>query len=552
MAADSLARLIVTLEAQTATYQKGLESANRKLSAFKSTQQKTLSTLESGFKRFGASIAAFLSIQAVQGLNNFIKQQVDAADAIGEAADAAGLGTEQMQRLVFAFTQITTATKEGATKGLTAFNAQLGKAREGSKQLQETAAQLGVDLTQNTNVAIEQAFIGLSKIEDGARRAALAGEFFTGRFGKQLAGALDGTTEALDRATAAATGIADEKTIKRLSDLNDTLQRLSGITDKATSEAIAANADSYEKLATALSHVEVGAVKALAGLVDLVTQPQSFWDTLQMMWNPQVQPPLKLGTNTGPGSGGGFSGNGRLMGPPRSLFAGGGPNTVTKPTDNAAVAKAAQAEKERLQRLLDLNSLYYEEARQMGEAYDEGLAKHKAEVLQQDIEKSDAIIALFKANTEKLNAQADAFGNLFADNLVQAADSGFASVLESWTRTLEQMVLVAAGKQLFKSIFGNAAEGSLLAEIGSIFGGGKAAGGPVSAGTPYLVGERGPEMFIPGSSGRIQANGGARGLSIVQNVSVGAGASRAEVAAAMSVAKNQAIIEIRDQMRRGR
>lgn len=43
----------------------------------------------------------------------------------------------------------------------------------------------------------------------------------------------------------------------------------------------------------------------------------------------------------------------------------------------------------------------------------------------------------------------------------------------------------------------------------------RAAGGPVSAGTSYLVGERGPEMFTPGSSGHISPNG-AGGVSFAQ------------------------------------
>jgi NADH:ubiquinone oxidoreductase subunit E len=37
-------------------------------------------------------------------------------------------------------------------------------------------------------------------------------------------------------------------------------------------------------------------------------------------------------------------------------------------------------------------------------------------------------------------------------------------------------------------------------------GGGRAAGGPVTGGTPYMVGERGPEMFVPGQSGNIVPN----------------------------------------------
>jgi hypothetical protein len=40
----------------------------------------------------------------------------------------------------------------------------------------------------------------------------------------------------------------------------------------------------------------------------------------------------------------------------------------------------------------------------------------------------------------------------------------------------------------------------------AVFGGGKAAGGPVRSGTSYLVGERGPELFTPNSSGMITPN----------------------------------------------
>lgn len=39
---------------------------------------------------------------------------------------------------------------------------------------------------------------------------------------------------------------------------------------------------------------------------------------------------------------------------------------------------------------------------------------------------------------------------------------------------------------------------------------GRAHGGPVSAGRPYIVGERGPEMFTPATSGRIIPNSGGR------------------------------------------
>ena len=48
---------------------------------------------------------------------------------------------------------------------------------------------------------------------------------------------------------------------------------------------------------------------------------------------------------------------------------------------------------------------------------------------------------------------------------------------------------------------------------------GKAAGGPVMGGTPYIVGERGPELFVPGSSGSIVPNH-AMGGGGVQTINI--------------------------------
>ncbi len=54
------------------------------------------------------------------------------------------------------------------------------------------------------------------------------------------------------------------------------------------------------------------------------------------------------------------------------------------------------------------------------------------------------------------------------------------------------------------SKFGKAmAKGGLIGGIASLF---KADGGPVKSGQPYVVGERGPEWFVPGASGTIIPN----------------------------------------------
>jgi phage-related minor tail protein len=56
--------------------------------------------------------------------------------------------------------------------------------------------------------------------------------------------------------------------------------------------------------------------------------------------------------------------------------------------------------------------------------------------------------------------------------------------------------------------------------IANLFGGARAAGGPVANGSTYLVGEKGPELFTPSRSGYIVPNnklGGGQTFNITVN-----------------------------------
>jgi hypothetical protein len=64
--------------------------------------------------------------------------------------------------------------------------------------------------------------------------------------------------------------------------------------------------------------------------------------------------------------------------------------------------------------------------------------------------------------------------------------------------------------------------GGLLGGLfGGLFGGFRASGGPVSGGTPYVVGERGPELFVPSASGKIvpglPGGGGNVNVTVINN-----------------------------------
>ena len=85
---------------------------------------------------------------------------------------------------------------------------------------------------------------------------------------------------------------------------------------------------------------------------------------------------------------------------------------------------------------------------------------------------------------------------------------------------------------------------------------GKAIGGPVQAGQPYMVGERGPEMFVPNQSGSIVPSNkmGGGGITVVNNVDArGADASvDMKIRAAMQQTSQQTVSTIQDLMRRRR
>lgn len=80
--------------------------------------------------------------------------------------------------------------------------------------------------------------------------------------------------------------------------------------------------------------------------------------------------------------------------------------------------------------------------------------------------------------------------------------------------------------------------------------GARAAGGPVRAGSRYLVGEEGPELFVPGTSGYIIPNGGNAGTA-VNSTSGGMSPKRATTVLTEAVAEavKQPFATITDELR---
>ena len=65
-----------------------------------------------------------------------------------------------------------------------------------------------------------------------------------------------------------------------------------------------------------------------------------------------------------------------------------------------------------------------------------------------------------------------------------------------------------------------ASAGGFAQFLGSLFGGGRASGGPIYPGRAYLVGEQGPELIMPGTASTVVPNHQLAGSSSIHNTFV--------------------------------
>lgn len=168
--------------------------------------------------------------------------------------------------------------------------------------------------------------------------------------------------------------------------------------------------------------------------------------------------------------------------------------------------------------------------------------------------KIDELIASSDLLAEKFNTIfTDSFSSAFSDFVTGAksASDAFKAFADS---VVSQIARIAA-QNIANDIFGSAGTGGgnsgVFSGIGSffadLFGGARAGGGNVDYNKAYMVGENGPEMFLPGSSGTIIPNGsiGSNVVHIHQNFTgqqdprtMSQGARDAGVAVQRAMARN--------------
>jgi phage-related minor tail protein len=138
---------------------------------------------------------------------------------------------------------------------------------------------------------------------------------------------------------------------------------------------------------------------------------------------------------------------------------------------------------------------------------------------------------------KSLGAAADALG-AFVSGPVQSATAAIDTAVTRSFSSVENTIAraVLSGKVSMDSLVSSILAGfdriattqflvkpieSVLTQVAGALlpiGGARASGGPVDAGVPYLVGEQGPELFVPNAAGAVAPNTALRGTTVTLNV----------------------------------
>lgn len=162
----------------------------------------------------------------------------------------------------------------------------------------------------------------------------------------------------------------------------------------------------------------------------------------------------------------------------------------------------------------------------MDEDFDSPMVRVRADTLafRRDVEDMRSTLEV------SLDEGAHAAGRGVSGALARAARSGkleFEDLAKAASRALGEIAAAALQVGPAGVSGGGGLAGLLSGVVSGMMGApGRATGGPVSPGRAYVVGERGPELFVPTSSGRVEVPGGGRGpVHVTVNVSAAGGTS---------------------------
>lgn len=601
--ATTLEELVFKFEADLSSLKAGLSSAQASVDKLEAGVKKSADKMGAALGGMGRLFKLDLIVRYGQQLILVEDRMEQLASQIRDTADRADIGVEALQRLRHAADQNGTSA-EAMDSALIRLNKAMGLARSGAEGMDKIFAALGLGKLIEQGANTEQVFLGLteavSKMKDESQASAIMARVM-GREADRLIELMKQGAPEVQRLGNELSRVISEDTINKLDTSRDKTEEFKKVVNSFASDASA--------LAITLGHDLVSSLKDMFEWIEKNTSAMTaLADAWNHSWNILAfkfgGAPAKVATASAPAASPFTRGGRGLLDPESPLrlpdFSGGGSSGITP--DQGALnrlfgggnsgggggGEAARAAERYRDVIADLSF----ELEQLG------LSEQEAALQQQlrnalssagvrvESERGQAIaelVAQINAATQAQAEQAAAWAVEAAnanrvlaemheqmreaaaewESIGEGAKDGLADALvdiASGTRDAGEAMgefVAQIGRAVAKMLILKAIEAGVDAVFGGGTVGGRATGGLVNAGNPYMVGESGPELFVPNMSGQIVPRGGAGGQAVVVNsvVHAGAGVSRAEFQMALD-ARDKALARslpkmMIDRQRRG-
>lgn len=503
--------------------------------AFDKTQ-KAFGGVTSGLMRvakaaFSMKTALIAAIgPAAMGL--LIKQSLSATDSLKKTADKIGTSTEALSKFQFA-AQLTGVSVETVNMAAQRFTRRLAEAARGTGEAKSALQELNINADELKKKSLDEQMLDLAdafaEVQSSADKVRLAMKLFDSEgvsLVNTLAAGRDGLREMFKEAETLGV-VMSGRAAQGVEDANDALTKLftlfKGIRDQIT----AALAPVIEYLADLLKNKLLTAITEANGSIEKFAN-ETIKQIIISFGN------FVIGVGNAVAALTTFANEvANVFGRVKKYF-----DETYVFIENAFGYETSNKIKAAGKAIVDFGN---------SSAFAFGALKEN----NQELEKTPTIFNLWGAAIKdvagkmpSLREQMDSVGKTLESSLTQGftdaitGAKSFGDAMKGMARVVVDALMKMFVQYMIVQPMLNALGGALGLPT-TTSASGKAIGGSVQAGQPYMVGERGPEMFVPNQSGSIVANnnmGAGSGVVVNQTINVTTGIQstvRAEIVGLM-------------------
>jgi len=510
-----------------------LTALDKTKSAFRSLNMSLRKVGGAVFSLKSGIVAAF----GAAGLGFAIKQSLEATDRLAKTADRIGTTTEALSKLQYAgkIAGIETRTLNMALQRFVRRTAEVAK---GTGEAQGAMSDLGLDANELVNLPLDQRMLALSdafaNVQSGSERLRLSFKLFDSE-GAAVIQMLNLGSDAMRELFQEAEmlgGVMSADAAQGVQEANDSITKMLTLLTGLRDQFVAALSPALKELVDLMRQGLVGAIQEaggsvrkfseffakqfLLGLANVIDGFADLIDTLQTIINIFISAMnvVEKFTNL----------------------------TITAKVNFSAFREQIESGADTVRGLADSIGVYNSVGQRNQDVVTEQttIFDRLREAMNKLKNNGDAVQDAFDKGVKKaFDGTTDAITDMIMGT--KSASEAFRNMANSIVRDLIRMMVQ---KQITDRLFG--------AMMSFIPGGGganaapvpgRAMGGPVSAGKPYIVGERGPELFVPRGGGTVMPNGqmGGGSNNVVVNVNMESGQTNADDANQLGVLIGNAV-----------